>query len=87
MELSCRWEQIQENESATIWQQEEHWKTNGAGVSAKGGGSSCSGLVVCRCRVVILELGSADCDSRWDVVAVSTRSWTSGYDKQANVKV
>lgn len=53
MEFSCRWEQTQENESATIWKQEVHWKTRGAGVSSAGVGSCCSGLVV-PCSVVIL---------------------------------
>jgi hypothetical protein len=85
-EFSWRWEQTQEYESATIWEQEEHWKTRGAVVSACGGGDCCSGVGVIRTGVVNLDAkGSADQNqSLWttplhapDQVMKSTRLLTS----------
>jgi len=52
-ELSCRWEQTQEKESATICEHVEHWKTTGA-VDSTGCGSSGAGFVEGGCVVMFV---------------------------------
>jgi len=45
-EFSCRCEHTHENESATICEHEEHWKTRGADESVVGGGSVLSTSII-----------------------------------------
>ena len=59
-ELSWRWEQTHEKESAIICEHVEHWKTTGAGFST-GWGSSGAAFVDGGWAVMIIALkGSAN---------------------------